>query len=108
MSQSCWHRGEARITTAEFEALRGWFSDRRGFPRIWCESTWQVDLQDNHGTSASRQEMFGALLIILASEACRGLANEDAVWPSVTAILKTDKISFPALFVAGQPTTICK
>jgi len=67
---------EARITSAEFQALTNWFSDRRGLPRTWCESTWQVDLQDNHGTSASRQEMFGALLIILASEACRDRASE--------------------------------
>src|ERR1039458_9005418 len=52
--------------------------------------------------------MFGALLLILASEVCRTNSNEDAVWPAVTAVLKADKVSFPALFVAGQPTTACK
>jgi len=97
---------EARITANEFQALTLWFSERRGFPRIWCESTWQADLAN--GVSASQQEMFGALLLILASEICRDKSNEDAVWPEVTAVLKADKVSFPALFVGGQPTTACK
>ncbi|HXJ43099.1 MAG TPA: hypothetical protein VNH18_27710, partial [Bryobacteraceae bacterium] len=97
---------EARITADEFQGLTRWFSERWGFPRVWCESTWQVDLGNE--ISASRQEMFGALLTILAPEVCRDTSNEDAVWPAVTAVLKADKISFPALFVAGQPTTACK
>src|ERR1035438_6409128 len=52
--------------------------------------------------------MFGTLLLILASEVCRSNSNEDSVWPAVTAVLRADMISFPALFVAGQPTTSCK
>src|ERR1039457_1260759 len=52
--------------------------------------------------------MFGALLLVLASEVCRVSSNEDSVWPAVTAVLKTDTVSFPALFVGGQPTTACK
>ena len=97
---------EARITAVELEALTLWFSQQWGRPRMWCESTFQVDL--SHGIFASRREMFGALLLILASEVCRANSNEDAVWPAVTAVLKADKVSFPALFVGGQPTVICK
>jgi len=97
---------EARITANEFQGLALWFSERRGFPRIWCESTWQVDLAN--GVSALQQEMFGTLLLILASEICRDKSNDDAVWPEVTAVLKADKVSFPALFGGGQPTAACK
>jgi hypothetical protein len=52
--------------------------------------------------------MFGSLLLILASELCRANSDELAVWPAVTAVLKADSISFPALFAGGQPTTACK
>jgi len=52
--------------------------------------------------------MFGGLLLILASEVCRDNSGEDAVWPAVTSVLKADKISFPILFVGGQPTPACK
>lgn len=99
---------EARITTAQLEALTLWFSERepRMYCRLWCESTFQVDLSD--GMFASRREMFGALLLILASEVCRANSSEDAVWPAVTAVLQADKVSFSALFVGGQPTTACK
>jgi len=97
---------EARITTDELRALTLWFSERWGMPRMWCESTRQVNLPKE--TSASRQEVFGALFVVLASEVCRDKSNEDAVWPTVTAVLKADTISFPALFAGGQPTTACK
>lgn len=97
---------EARITTSELEALTLWFSQQWDKPRTWCESTFQVDLP--HGMFASTREMFGALLLILASEVCRANSTEDAVWPAVTAVLKADRVSFPALFVGGQPTTVCK
>ncbi|HUS04896.1 MAG TPA: hypothetical protein VMZ52_01270 [Bryobacteraceae bacterium] len=97
---------EARITTMEIEALSVWFSQQWGKPRMWCESTFQAHIADE--TFASPQEMFGAVLIILASEVCRARSNEDSVWPAVTAVLKADAVSFPALFVGGQPTTTCK
>jgi hypothetical protein len=97
---------ELRVTTDEFEALKIWFSEGWGKPRMWCEDTFQIALSNQ--ISASRQEMFGAMFLVLASEVCRRKANEDAVWPAVTAVLKADKVSFPALFVAGQPTTACK
>jgi len=97
---------EVRITTIEIEALSVWFSQQWGKPRMWCESTFQSHIADE--TFASPQEMFGAVLIILASEVCRARSNEDSVWPAVTAVLKADAVSFPALFVAGQPTTACK
>ena len=97
---------EIRVTTDEFEALKLWFSECWGKPRMWCEDTFQIRLANQ--IFASPQEMFGALLLILASEVCRTNSNEDAVWPAVTAVLKADKVSFPALFVAGQPTTACK
>jgi hypothetical protein len=68
---------EIRVTTDEFEALKLWFSEGWGKPRMWCEDTFQIDFSNQ--VSASRQE-----------------------------ILKADKVSYPALFVAGQPTTACK
>jgi hypothetical protein len=52
--------------------------------------------------------MFGTLLLILASEICRDKASEDAVWPAVTSVLKKDAVTYRALFVAGQPTELCK
>jgi hypothetical protein len=97
---------EAGIATDEFDALKLWFSGQepRVWYRVWCESMSQVELSNE--TLASKREMFGALFLILASEVCRANSNEDAVWPAVTAVL--DKVTFPALFVGGQPTTVCK
>jgi hypothetical protein len=97
---------EIKVTTDEFGALKHWFSECWGKPRMWCEDTFQIRLANQ--AFASPQEMYGALLLILASEVCRANSNEDGVWPAVTAVLKADKVSFPALFVAGQPTTACK
>src|ERR1017187_3603748 len=97
---------EARITAAETDALSRWFSQQWGRPLMWCEDTFQSDL--SNGIFASSQEMFGALLLVLASEVCRTSSNEDSVWPAVTAVLKADTVSFSALFVGGQPTTACK
>jgi hypothetical protein len=97
---------EARITTDEFDILMLWFSERRGMPRMWCEDPFQIILANQ--VLASRQEMFGALLLILASEVCRANSSELAVWPAVTAVLKADTVSFPALFAGGQPTSACK
>src|ERR1017187_9127214 len=97
---------EARITGVELDTLSLWFSQQWGKPHMWCESTFQSDLSNE--IFASPQEMFGAVLLILASEVCRTTSNEDSVWPAVTAVLKADKVSFPALFVGGQPTTACK
>lgn len=97
---------EARIAAVEIEALKLWFSQQWGRPRMWCEDAFQSDISNQ--IFASRQEMFGALLLILASEVCRASSNEDSVWPAVTAVLKADTVSFPALFVGGQPTTACK
>jgi hypothetical protein len=97
---------EICVTSDEFGDLKLWFSEGWGKPRMWCEDTFQIAIANQ--IFASRQEMFGALLLILASEVCRGNSNEDSVWPAVTAVLKADKVSFPALFVAGQPTTACK
>jgi hypothetical protein len=97
---------EARITAAETDALSRWFSQQWGRPRMWCEDTFQSNL--SNGIFASSQEMFGALLLVLASEVCRTSSNEDSVWPAVTAVLIADTVSFSALFVGGQPTTACK
>ena len=99
---------EAGITTDESEALKLWFSgqDPRMWCRVWCESTSQVDLSNE--IFASKREMFGALLLILASEVCRANSNEDSVWPAVTAVLQADKVRFSSLFVGGQPATACK
>jgi len=97
---------EIKVTADEFRGLKTWFSARWGWPRMWCEDTWQIDLSRDF--SASRQEMFGGLILILASEVCRDNSGEDAVWPAVTSVLRADKISFPILFVGGQPTSACK
>ncbi len=99
---------EAGITTDEAEALTLWFSEPepRMWCGMWCESTSQVYL--SNGIFASKREMFGGLLLILASEVCRANSNEDSVWPVVTAVLQTDKGFFSPLFVGGQPTTACK
>jgi len=84
---------EAGITPDELRALILWFSALWGRPRMWCEDTFQTALPDQ--IHASRQEMFGALLLILATELCRANSNEDAVWPAVTTVLKADTVSFP-------------
>ena len=97
---------EAKITAIEIDALSLWFSQQWGRPHMWCESTFQSGLT-NH-ICASPQEMFGALLLILGAEVCRASSNEDSVWPAVTAVLKADTVSFPALFAGGQPTAACK
>lgn len=96
---------EARITSNELEGLKSWFLKRLE-ARMWCESTCQVVLPNE--ASASRQEMFGALILLLASEVCRAESSEDAVWPAVNAVFKENTICYQALFVGGQPTTICK
>src|ERR1039457_662519 len=57
---------EARITPVEVEALSLWFSQQWGRPRMWCEDTFQSDLSNE--IFASRQEMFGALLLVRSEE----------------------------------------
>jgi hypothetical protein len=93
---------EARITAAETDALSRWFSQQWGRPRMWCEDTFQSNL--SNGIFASSQEMFGALLLVLASEVCRTSSNEDSVWPAVTAVLIADTVSF--LSVDSQPRLV--
>jgi hypothetical protein len=93
---------EARITLDELEALTRWLCERWEFS-MWCESVWQVE-----NVAASPQEMCGGLLLIFASEVCRDRSNEDSVWPTITALLRANKGSFPTLFVGGQPTSVCK
>jgi hypothetical protein len=99
---------EARITTQEIHALGLWFSERdtRMWCGTWCESASQVRLSNE--IFASEREMFGALLLILASEVCRENSNEDSVWPAVTSAVQPDKRFLSPLFVGGQPTTACK
>jgi hypothetical protein len=97
---------EARITQSELDFLVLWFSALYGKPRNWCERDWQDDLTEE--VSASRREMFGSLLLILAGEICRDQSSEDALWPTVVAVLRNDKITFPLLFVGGQPTVMTK
>ncbi len=97
---------DARITPTEKKALSTWFSQQWGKPRMWCEDRFQSKLAND--IFASPQEMFGGLILILASEICRTDSDEDSVWPAVTAVLKADKKSFPSLFLAGQPTVSCK
>jgi hypothetical protein len=73
---------------------------------MWCESASQAQLSNE--IFASEREMFGALLLILASEVCRENSNEDSVWPAVTSVVQPDKRFLSPLFVGGQPTTACK
>src|ERR1017187_5650863 len=97
-----------------FLVLAGWNLAHLEFPKCFCRARTRARQQNTfpselpNGCFASPQEMFGTLLLILASEVCRSNSNEDSVWPAVTAVLRADTISFPALFVAGQPTTSCK
>lgn len=99
---------EARVTPDEVRILTDWFSGQepRIWYRMWCESTRQLNVSSE--VIASRREMFGAVLLIFCSELCRANSNEDAVWPTVTAVLQADRLNFPALFIGGQPTVICK
>src|SRR5690349_11229006 len=57
---------EAAIPREDVCALIDWFSDLRKKPRMWCDDPWQREI-GGIGI-VSNQEMFGALLIILASE----------------------------------------
>jgi hypothetical protein len=97
---------EARISEQDLQSLCRWFSALYGKPRNWCERDWQESLID--GQTASSREMFGGLFLILAAELCREKSSEDSVWPTVVDVLKADRISFSKLFVAGQPTELCK
>jgi hypothetical protein len=60
---------EARIKVEECDQLARWLCGNWQMARDWLDSTWQDDL--GIATSASRQEMLGSLLLILASEVCR-------------------------------------
>lgn len=97
---------EAQIKQSELDFLVRWFSALYGKPRNWCERDWQDDLTEQ--VSASRREMFGSLFLILAGEVCRDQCNEDALWPSIAAILRRDKNTYPLLFAGGQPTVMTK
>ena len=98
---------EAAISRQDLCSLIEWFSDLRKKPRMWCDDPWQYKLP-SVGT-ASNQEMFGALLIILASEVCRDKSSEEELWPAVAAVLDKDKHTFPFLFdMNRQPGTLCK
>lgn len=98
---------EAKFTDKELACLKCWFSELTGKPRNWCDDPWQISLGEM-GT-ASPQEMFGALLIILAAEVCRAKSNEEELWPAAAGVLQADKITFPALFATGrQPSALFK
>lgn len=97
---------EGLISQEDISSLVKWFSALYGKPRNWCERDWQEELID--GRTASSREMFGALFLILASELCREMSTEDSVWPTVAGVMKSDRLSFSTLFVAGQPTEACK
>jgi hypothetical protein len=97
---------EACISDQDVQSLCRWFSALYGKPRNWCQRDWQESLID--GQTASSREMFGSLFLILAAELCREKSSEDSVWPAVVDVLKADRVSFSKLFVAGQPTELCK
>ncbi len=99
---------EGRLGPTDCSALASWYRhpDQRECAWSWCNSEWQDPLPD--GQTASRQEMFGGILLVLAAEVCRDQSNEEAVWPSVTRALGIDRNSRGILFAAGQPTTECK
>ena len=98
---------EIGVAANEIQFLIQWFSNLYGKPRNWCERDYVDTLPG--GVLASQREMFGALLLTLAAEICRGEGGEDAVWPKVTSILRADKFSFPYLFSsANQPSELAK
>jgi hypothetical protein len=98
---------QAAIPHEDLHLLIEWLSDLHKKPRMWCDDPWQRKIA-GIGT-ASNQEMFGALLIVLASEVCRDKSSEEELWPAVAAVLEKDKHSFPVLFDSNrQPGTLCK
>jgi hypothetical protein len=98
---------EASITSDDLGSLIEWFSDLHKKPRMWCDDPWQRKIAGIG--NVSNQEMFGALLIILASEVCRDKSSEEELWPAVAAVLEKDKHSFPLLFDGNrQPGALCK
>ncbi len=97
---------EIGITAKERDALATWIGGQQGYPALWCDSLWQVQLDQTR--TASNREMYGSLLVIAGSQLCREEATEDAVWPTVTSMVRPDKGSYQALFAAGQPTVLCK
>ena len=85
---------EAQFTRAEIDGLRDWLLARWEFEvAIWCEDRLRLEKAAN----ANRQEMIGALVLILACAQCREHADEEAVWPAVTRAFKGCK-GYPALF----------
>src|SRR5215469_6520550 len=98
---------QAAISTEDMRSLTDWFSDLHKKPRMRCGDPWQKNIT-GIGT-ASNQEMFGALLIILASNVCRERSSEEELWPAVASVLEKDRHSFPVLFDANrQPGAMCK
>ena len=92
---------EAGFIDKEIEELREWFVDRWELP-YWCDDGLRQE-----AAGASRQEMIGALILILATAQCREHADQDSVWPAATKSFRGGK-AYPTLFVAGQPTASCK
>ena len=97
---------EGRISEDDIGGLTDWFSALYGKPKNWCDRNWQEPLIG--GQTAPSREMVGALFLIMCSELCRDQCGEDSVWPKISQVLKADRISFPFLFVGGQPTQACK
>ena len=99
---------EVEVTTPEADTLKLWFLELepRMWCGMWCDSTSQLHLPN--GILASKREMFGALLLVLAAEVCRENSNEESVWPAVTSVLQIKKGFFSSLFNGGQPSSSCK
>ena len=95
---------EGLILRSDYETLMEWFqAPNRWESAYWCEDRLRLE----SAGGATRQEMFGALFLILAANSCRDHASDDAVWPAVTKVLHGGSV-YSVLFAAGQPTVACK
>jgi len=98
---------EARVSAQEIEFLGDWFAAKGGWPRFWCERTWQEEVEGD--VAASSREMFGSLFLIFASEIIRDQCSEEFVWPAISRAFRTNKNAYSALFDSiGQPAANCK
>ncbi len=86
---------QAAISTEDMRSLTEWFSDLHKKPRMWCDDPWQKNVT-GVGT-ASNQEMFSALLIVLAAHVCREKSSEDELWAAVASVLERISMAFTAV-----------
>lgn len=103
-----WSIAELRLTDQDVQWLRSWFTHLTPESTDnWIKSVTLSRFSDE--SYATYRQMFGALLICAAAEACRLESNEDSVWPAVRRILPDSHVLRRKLFLSnGQPSSITK